>query len=62
MVRVSEGVTARQVAREKEVFITLKVILLFRMDHSGNSVFDRHLSPAQTDKGRLSVLYFLADV
>lgn len=32
------------------------------MDHSGNSLFERDFSSAQIDKGRLSALYFLADV
>ena len=32
------------------------------MDHSENGLSDRHFSSACIDKGRLSVLYFLADV
>lgn len=32
------------------------------MDHSGNNLFDGHISSTQVDKGRLSALSFLTDV
>lgn len=32
------------------------------MDHSGNSLFDRHFPSPQIDTGRIPLLYFLADV